>query len=67
MKKYLEITGPTIGGKRKVSFIPAKDILCDPPYLAGKLDSCWANVKGVKATNKLACERAVGMTLLPLE
>jgi hypothetical protein len=66
MEKYLSISGPVIGGKRRVSFVPAKDLLCEPPYLAGKLDGCWANVKGVNPRNKTQCEKAVGMELLPL-
>ena len=56
-----------VGDKTNVSFIPAITINCNPPYIAGELDSCWANVKGINPTNKEQSEKAIGMKLLPLE
>jgi hypothetical protein len=58
----------------KVSFIPKETIGCNPPYLAAVRDSCWIKYRvdrnGSHKPNpsiKSECERALGMTLLPIE
>lgn len=65
--KYLIKGHGRVGSRTHVSFIPAETIDCNPPYIAGKKDSCWANVKGVNIYNQEQCERAVGMKLLSIQ
>jgi hypothetical protein len=52
-----------------VSFIPAKDLGCNRPYIAGKRDSCWIKVhvgERINVCDKNQCESLVGMSLLPI-
>jgi hypothetical protein len=51
-------------------FRPAKTIECNPPYIAGKRDSCWIKTRKddpINYFNKEECEHRVGMSLLPLD
>lgn len=50
-----------------VSFVPAKNIECTPPYKKDILDSCWVKYrKGERPTTKQGWEDIIGMELLPL-
>lgn len=50
-----------------VSFVPAKNIECTPPYIKGIIDGCWVKYrKGERPTTKEGWENIVGMELLPL-
>lgn len=64
--KYLQVQSPKIGKKQQVSFRVGKTLNCEPPYIKGEMDSCWANVQGVNLNNKEQCERAVGLTLMEI-
>jgi hypothetical protein len=50
-----------------VSFVPAKNISGDSPYVKGILDSCWVKYrKGERPTTKEGWENIIHMELLPL-
>jgi hypothetical protein len=50
-----------------VAFVPAKDDDCFPPYIRGKLDSCWVKYrKESRPTNKQEWQNVIHMELLPL-
>ena len=66
MKKYFHRNHGKVGKKTNVWFIPAVTIDCDPPYVKGKIDSCWTNVTGIDPCNKKQSENAIGVKLLPL-
>ena len=66
-KYFIRWTSNRVGSKTNVSFIPAETINCNPPYMAGKRDSCYARVDGVDCHDKEASERAIGMRLLPID
>ena len=63
--KYLQYNGPVVGCKRLANFVPAITIECNPPYIAGKVDSAWITA-GANVYDKERCESLVGMVLLPL-
>jgi len=51
-----------------VSFVPAKNIAGQPPYVKGILDSCWVKYrKGERPTTKEGWENIIHMELLPLD
>jgi len=64
--KYFIHSSSKVGNKTLVTFIPAVNINCHPPYVRGEKDSCWANVIGIKPTDKKLSEQAIGMSLLPI-
>lgn len=65
--RYLDYHGRPSDIGVQVSFVPAETINCVPPYVAGKPDSCWIRRSDYpKPKDQAACERAVGMKLLPL-
>ena len=66
MKPAYFIRYSIVGDKTWVQFIPAQTIECDPPHVAGTLNSAWVNVRGVNSRNKGAAEKALGMGLLPM-
>jgi hypothetical protein len=51
-----------------VSFVPAKNLECQPPYIKGVLDSCWVKYpKGERPTTKEGWQNIIHMELLPLD
>ena len=66
MKKYFIRSTSKVNTKTLVTFIPGTTINCNPPYIKGVKDSCWANVTGINPTDKEQSENAIGMTLLPI-
>ena len=64
--RYLFWDSSIVGSKRFCVFVPDITIECEPPFIAGKVDSCWARVSGVDPYNKDQCEHAIGMRLRPI-
>ena len=66
MKKYFKRLYSISSTTTKEQFIPNVNIECSPPYVNGKMDECWANVKGINPQNKKQSEKSIGMSLQPL-
>ena len=54
----------------QVSFRCGVTIDCKPPYVAGKMDSCWTSIrkdgKLPNPTDQEGCENLLGMRLMPI-
>lgn len=62
--KITDLQGNLTINNVNVAFIPDITIDCKPPFIKGKLDSCWIKYKGsLDFSNKLECEKRVGMSL----
>lgn len=66
-KKFIHFNPGIVGNKKCAVFMPAVTIHCEPPYIAGKIDSCWCRYKDIDTHNQEQCENVLGMKLLPLE
>ena len=66
MKTYFKRLYRISSTSTKVQIIPDVTIDCLPPYVKGKVDECWANVKDINSRNKEQSEKAIGMSLQPL-
>jgi len=64
--KYFQKTSTSVDGKSLVRFRCGETVLCQPPYLEGKMDYVWINVENVDQYNKKQSEKAIGIKLLPL-
>ena len=65
--RYLKKNSGSVGGKCQVWFRCGVTIRCVPPYVQGKIDSCWVSNRKLNPYDKAACEQLVGMKLEPLE
>jgi len=64
--KYFQRTSTAVDGKTLIRFRCGETILCNPPYVKGKLDYVWINITGVNQYNQEESEKAIGIKLLPL-
>lgn len=48
----------------QVCFVPTETINCNPPYVKGKVDSCWISFReGSRPANKNELEGCLGMSI----
>jgi len=67
MIRYLVKIPGRVGGSCRASFRCGETVLCDPPYVKGKIDSCWIHDARLDTSDKVACEKVVGMKLEPYD
>ena len=65
--RYLAKSAGRVGGKCRAFFRCGETIACAPPYVQGKINTCWINDGKLDASDKAACERLVGMKLEPYD